>query len=377
VPIDTKPGYTHLIMLGTAARGGILSVIEAWRARGLFERWPVEFLPTHCEGGRLRKAVAALRALCGVVLAMLKHGSVILHVHAASDASFWRKAIFMSVGMLGGARVIFHLHGGRFARFYEEECGALRRRAIRFFLERADCIIVLSDSWREWVSTVSRNPRVVCIPNPVLEPAEPTLPPSRSTILFLGLISREKGIFDLLEAVAAVRAAVPDVRLVCAGDGDIAAAAEHARRLGISDAVAFPGWLSGAQKDACLQRASVFALPSYAEGMPMSLLEAMAAGIPAVASAVGSVPEVIADGVNGFLIAPGDTGSLERRLCRLLCDGALRSRIAEAGRETVRNRFGADNVVAALERLYIAEGLVPRHAAALRDTARRPAREAA
>jgi glycosyltransferase involved in cell wall biosynthesis len=363
-------------MLGTSARGGIISVIEAWRARGLFERWPAEYLPTHCEGSKARKALTALKALFRVAAAILRHGSVILHVHAASDVSFWRKAVFMSLGLLGGARVIFHLHGGRFVQFYEEECGPFGRFAIRFFLDRAACIIVLSESWREWVKSVSRNSRIACIPNPVLEPAERSVPPERNTILFLGLICRNKGIFDLLDAVAAVRASVPDVRLVCAGDGELEAVAEHARRLGISDAVTFPGWVTGAQKQAWMQRASVFVLPSYAEGMPMSLLEAMAAGIPSVTTAVGSVPEVVADGVNGLLIAPGDVAALERQLSRLLSDAPLRAKIGAAARDTVRERFGADQGLAALERLYAGQGLVRRRAAGLRSSDR-PLRKAA
>jgi glycosyltransferase involved in cell wall biosynthesis len=364
-------------MLGTAARGGILAVIEAWRARGLFERWPVEFLPTHCEGGRARKALTALKALFGVGLAIVKHGPVILHVHSACDVSFWRKAIFMSLALLTRSPVIFHLHGGRFVRFYEEECGPIGRRMIRFFLDRAACVIVLSDWWRDWARSVSRNPRIVCIPNPVLEPAERAAAPGRNTILFLGLLCRQKGIFDLLDAVAAVRASVPDIHLVCAGDGEVEAVAEHARRLGISDAVTLPGWVTGEQKEACMQRASVFVLPSYAEGMPMSLLEAMAAGVPTVSTAVGSVPEVVNDGVNGFLIAPGDTAALERLLSRLLRDVELRAKVAAAARETVRVRFGADGVLAALERVYAAEGLVPRQAAARRGNAPRQVREAA
>ena len=126
-----------------------------------------------------------------------------------------------------------------------------------------------------------------------------------------------------------------------------------------------------------MNRASVFVLPSYAEGMPMSLLEAMAAGIPTVSSAVGGIPEVVAEGVNGFLIAPGDIAALEGILVRLLRDADLRASVAAAGRETVRLRFGADTVLAALERLYAAEGLIPRQAAVLRGTPRRPMREAA
>jgi len=118
-------------------------------------------------------------------------------------------------------------------------------------------------------------------------------------------------------------------------------------------------------------------LPSYAEGMPMSLLEAMAAGIPTVSTAVGSVPEVVSDGVNGFLIAPGDSATLARRLRRLLHDPELASRLGAAARETVRLRFAADSVLAQLERVYAAAGLVPRTGDALPGNPVRSAREAA
>lgn len=352
-------------MLGTAAHGGIVAVVEAWRAHGLFERWPIDYVPTHCDGNALRKLRTTLKALIRVTLIRLRHGPVILHIHAASDVSFWRKAVFMAVGMLANCPVIFHLHSGSFVHFYEAECGPAARRIIRFFLDRATCIVVLSESWRNWMKSVSRNPEIVRIPNPVLEPPERTVPAVRNTILFMGLLCRDKGIFDLLDAVCALQASVPDVHVVCAGDGDVHAVAQHAKRLGIADAVTFPGWVSGAEKEACMQRAAVFVLPSYAEGMPMSLLEAMAAGIPTVSTAVGSVPEVVTDGVNGFLMAPGDIVALERLLRRLLHDPELAARLAAAARDTVRLRFAADSVLARLERVYAAAGLVPGPAAAL------------
>src|SRR5205814_3990716 len=125
-------------------------------------------------------------------------------------------------------------------------------------------------------------------------------------ILFLGKLAPSKGIFDLLEAVAALRPDAADVRLVCAGDGDRIAVARYAERLGIADAVKFTGWVGPSGKRALLENAAVFALPSYDETLPMSVLEAMSAGVPVVASPVGGISEVVVDGVSGFLVAPGD-----------------------------------------------------------------------
>src|SRR4030095_16460352 len=126
-----------------------------------------------------------------------------------------------------------------------------------------------------------------------------------------------------LEAVSALRPSVPDVRLLCAGEGDRAAVARYAERLGIADAVKCTGWIGPSRKRALLENAAGFALPSYDEAPPMSLLEAMAAGVPAVVSPVGGVPEVVVDGVSGLFVAPGDVATLQRLLRKLLLDRKL------------------------------------------------------
>ena len=126
-------------MLGTSfeSRGGIATVVNAYRAYGLFERWPIDYVPTHTDRGALRKLLALIKALLNVIALLARHRRVLMHVHSASHASFWRKSIFMTIAMLAKCPVILHLHGGGFARFYDVECGKVRRRIIRFFLERA------------------------------------------------------------------------------------------------------------------------------------------------------------------------------------------------------------------------------------------------
>src|SRR5713226_9247387 len=209
-----EPRYTRLIMLGPVfeGRGGIAAVVNAYRAQGLFERWPIDYVPTHCDGGAVRKLLTAVKALLKVAFLLAKHRRVVMHVHCASRASFWRKSIFMTIAMLAKYPVILHLHGGGFARFYDTECGKVRRRIIRFFLERATRVIVLSERWRAWITTVAGNRRVVCVSNPVAAVEERPLSPRRNIVLFLGRLERRKGIFDLLDAIAALRPHIPDIQ---------------------------------------------------------------------------------------------------------------------------------------------------------------------
>jgi glycosyltransferase involved in cell wall biosynthesis len=121
--------------------------------------------------------------------------------------------------------------------------------------------------------------------------------------------------------------------------------------------VKFTGWVGPSGKRALLENAAAIALPRYSAGLPMSLLEAMAAGVPAVASPVGAIPEVLTDGASGLLVAPGDVTALARALRKLLLDRPLAARIGAAGRETVRARFAPDRVIPRLEELYADAGL--------------------
>ena len=350
---------TRVVMVGTSAhtRGGISAVVAAYRRAGLFARWPIDYVESHRDGTRLAKLACALRALAVMTWLALRHPHALLHVHVASRASFWRKCAFMALGRVAGWPLVFHLHGGRFADFYEHECSPRGRRVVRFFLDRAACVVTVSERWSTWVRAVSTNPRVVCIPNAVRMPRREMPPREDALIAFVGRCEESKGILDLIEALAEVRAAIPRARLECAGEGDLEALADHADALGVAADVRALGWVGPGERDRLLARAAVFALPSYAEGLPMSLLEAMAAGCPVVAAACGGIPDLIVDGVNGLLVAPGDVDALACALHRLLVDRALADRLGREARATIARRYTAEAALERLEQLYAALGV--------------------
>lgn len=348
----------RLVMLGAApeTRGSIATVVDAYRAHGLFERWPIDYLATHGEGSLRERCALALRALGRLVALFTQHRRLALHVHTKAN-SFWRDAIFIAAALAARCPVILQLHGAGFESFYDRADPAARV-IIRFFLERAACVVAPSESLCAWLRGVTRkSAHVVCLPNPVACGVPPQQPCRPDLVLFLGRMEPAKGIFDLLQAVAALRPAVPDVRLVCAGDGNRVAVARYAEALGIAEAVKFTGWVGPSGKRALLESAAVFALPTYDAALPIGLIEAMAAGVPVVASAVGGIPEVVVDGVSGCLVAPGDTATLSRLLRKLLIDRSLGERLGAAARESARLRFAPERALPPLEALYASLGL--------------------
>ena len=326
--------YSHIAMLGVApeTRSGIATVVDAYRSHGLFQRWPLSYIATD--------NVARAAHAFGSLLAQPRR--ILVHAHLGSG--FWREAAFMGAAVAANCPLIVHLHGTR------------TDPGLGWFLNRADVIMVPCEAMRSWVRSVARMSDVVVAPPPVAIEV-PAVSSKPNLVLFLGRLEAEKGIYDLLEAVAAVRANVPDLRLVCAGEGDRIGVARYAERLGIADAVKFTGWVGPSGKRALLEHAAVFALPSYKEALPASLIEAMGAGIPVIASPVGGIPEVVVDGASGFLVGAGDTKSLRRALERLLADRALARRMGEAARQAVFSKFDAHRAIGVVEDLYEALGV--------------------
>jgi glycosyltransferase involved in cell wall biosynthesis len=348
----------RLVMLGALAetRSSIAAVVETYRANGLFKRWPIDYLATHGDVGLIENVKLALRALRRFAVLLARRQRLVLHAHCAFDGGLWRDGIFVALALAVRCPVILQLHGSGFERFFDRT-SASGRVIIRFLFERAACVVVASEAMRTWTRSIAREAHVVCVPNPVSASSVQRQADGHQMVLFLGRLEASKGVFDLLDAVAGLRAAVPEVRLVCAGEGDRAAVARYAGQLGIADAVKFTGWVGPSGKRALLEHAAVLALPSYEESLPMSVLEAMNAGVPVVVSPVGALPEVVVDGVSGYLVAPGDTANLRRILGKLLLDRALGERIGAAARESVRLRFSPERVLPELEALYAAAGL--------------------
>jgi glycosyltransferase involved in cell wall biosynthesis len=347
-------------MVGTQPHGpgGIAAIVRVYLAHGLFQRWPLTFIDSHVAGSATQKIRAFLSGLGAFLRLALRREVALLHLHVSAGASFWRKSSFALLAFAFHVPVIAHVHSGRFLEFHRRRSAPLRR-FIRFVLERSDRVIALSPIWSEKLRLIAPGARLVCVPNPVLAAAGRPRELANRNVLFLGKIAPEKGVFDLLEALALVRARLPGTRLVLAGEGDTSEARMRADALGLHDSVELPGWISGARKEQLLRDTSVFALPSYFECMPMSLLEAMAIGIPCVASDVGGIPDIVSDGVEAALTPPGDVTALAQALERLLVDREAYVRLSEAALRRFSTCFAADVVMPQLENLYAEFGVQP------------------
>lgn len=178
-------------------------------------------------------------------------------------------------------------------------------------------------------------------------------------ILSVGRLAAKKGLHHLIDALAELSARFPDARLTIVGDGPIRdELAAQAERLGLSGRVTFLGMIPNADLPGLFARADLFAVPSIIdqtgdrEGLPVSILEAAASGVPVVASDVGGISDFVEDGVTGLLVPPGDPSALAGAMARLLGDRDLSRDIATRARTRVEGGFTWDSVSARFDAIY-------------------------
>lgn len=336
--VDPPARRPRVLSVGPDHRGrGGMATVERQILESGGRVADVRAVATHVEGSAPRRVRTAARGTATVLGALARGRVDVLHLHVAKRGSIVRKGLLTYAAAAYRVPVVLHCHGGVFADDYRRMPAVLAWAVSRMF-RRAARVVVLGEYWRTvYVDLVGVDPdRIVVALNAVRLPdAVPVRPAGPVRMAFLAKYGAGKGSSDLIRAVAAlptpVRAAV---RLVMAGHGDVDEARALVAELGVSDAVEVRGWIDPPERDALLAESSVFVLPSPNEGLPMSMLEAMAWGVVPVVTAVGAIPEVVVDGENGLFVRPGDVADIAAALSRLAQDPALVTRLARAARHT-------------------------------------------
>jgi glycosyltransferase involved in cell wall biosynthesis len=354
----TRGDRLRVLVVGqTSSTPGGIAAVQRLHERFLAARDDVELhvVTTYDEAGALRR----LRLMVGGIaraLALVLGGRVdVVHLHVAKGLSALRKGVIVAAARARGVPTVLHTHAGAFADWFDGLPAPLR--PVVAWLLRADRVVVLAPGAREIYTTRLGLPedRVVVLTNPVEWPA--TLPerdPRTGTVdaVFLGRLIDRKGVFDLVAALAGLTAAHRGrLHVTLAGHGDADAVRRAVTANGLDGTVEVRTWIGPAERDALLRTAQILLLPSWWEGLPMSVLEGMAWGLCPVVTPVGGLATLVRDGDNGVVVPVGDPPALSAALDKLLSDDEVRVHIGARARESVR-AFGADAWADRLVTLY-------------------------
>lgn len=315
----------HLTLLVSSPKRYLQAVKLAWN--------------THQEGirGTLYQLFYFLEA--GIVAHQIKKRQIQhLHNHFPDSSG----TVAMLAAELGGFSFSFTMHGPYIFfeplrwRLDEKLKRALFVCCISYFCRSQGMIFAPMEQWK-------RMHIVHCGVDPALF-EQVSHHQIGTRLLYTGRLAAVKGLPILLESLVALKTTHANVLLTVVGDGpDRAQLEQMTAQLGLTENVKFVGYQSQAKVRQYMQETDVFVLPSFAEGVPVSLMEALAAGVPVVTTQIAGVSELVENGVSGYLVPPGNTALLAERIAALLADPQLRTQFGAAGRAKIEQEFNIHN----------------------------------
>lgn len=336
-----------VIATSKKTRGGITSVIKAHQKGEQWKNFDCKWIETHIDKGHFAKLLYFCKGWFQFIFNLPFYE--IVHIHTSEPPSAIRKALFVWWAKLWKKKVIIHFH----AFSPETTINGKYQKVYKYLFNHADKVIVLSQLWKNYVNnTFHLGNKVQIIYNPCTTEILPNRYSKQNIILYAGTINTRKGYADMIKAFAQIASQYPEWKIVFAGNGDIDKGKMLAKKLGIESQTQFLGWINGKEKDKAFKEATIFCLPSYAEGFPMAVLDAWAYGLPVITTPVGGIPDIAKDGDNLLLFQPGDYNKLAHLMECLINNKTLREKIIKQSLILSKTTFNIDTINKHISNLY-------------------------
>jgi glycosyltransferase involved in cell wall biosynthesis len=317
------------------------------------EQYQFEHIVSHVEGSAIEKIVYIFKSLSKL---FFKRNYSIVHIHVASGASIYRKSLFVFAAKLLNKPVILHAHGGDFHNYYNRQTTIIRW-FIRKMFSASAVILVLTEFWKTFFESHITKSRVVVLHNGVHADAYKqcfTSPAHINHFLYLGRFETQKGIYDLLDVIDDLvnKNGQKKLRFFFGGYGETEKVNQFIQERHLEENVRILGWVNDQQKLEWLGKVETLLLPSYYEGLPMAILEAMAAGKIIISTDVGGIPDLVKNGENGFLFKPADKTALKKHILHVVSNPDDVVNIGEKNMAIIKAEYDLNTIFFYLKSIY-------------------------
>ncbi|MFR4479036.1 MAG: glycosyltransferase family 4 protein [Fusobacterium sp.] len=271
----------------------------------------------------------------------------IFHIHMASYGSTFRKGLYVNFLKGKNKKIILHIHGAEYLIFYNK-LSEKKKLKVKKIWEIADKIIVLSEQWKKDFFKIFKLENIIVINNGInikkLKLAISRTEEKQNNFLLLGRLGKRKGAYDLIKAIEILKEEFLQVKLYMAGDGEIEEIKKIVKDKKLKENIEIVGWADFNKKIELLREVSTIVLPSYNEGLPMTILEGMATGKFIISTNVGGIPEVVLNNENGIIIEPGDIQGLATAMKKVLTDIEFVKKCSENNIKKIEESFSMEKM---------------------------------
>lgn len=343
-----------MIGLDFSVKGGMTTVIELYKNYGLFEKEAI-FIPSYKKAGRLCPILFFLRFLFLYLHILFFNKSIkIIHIHCSHKGSFFRKTIVLYIAKMFNKKTIFHIHGGQFSVFTKSFPFSLAKSIITklqsYVFKTADRVLVVSDYWYNLYKNECKTLKVLYNPIKIYERQEKIKQISKVKILFMGKICENKGVYDILKAAKIIKNS--NLEILFYGNGEVKKFQKTIKENNITKKIKVKGWINREETEKAYNEGDILLLPSYYESFGLAALEAMTYQLPVIASNTGGIPSLVKDGINGYLIQPGDYKALAEKIDVLTDNPELRQKMGQEGYRIAKEKFDVNIILKQLEEIY-------------------------
>ncbi len=345
-----RPLRVVVISLSRHRRGGVATVLNTLAEAGFFNNG-VCYHSSCGDGVKLAKLFSAVRQWFIFARRLGRRRPDLVHIHFSSDMSFWRKVPYMLLLHQRRIPLLLHVHPSHFWDYVHSRHGWVKGFIVAL-LRRSDGIIFANRAMVDRFRSLLPEQRLYHVHNPIDTRLFPFSRNGRKEqALFLGAILKGKGVYDIVRAAPLVLAERPHCRFVFCGDHEIDKLRQTVQEHGLQDHFEIHPWVDYATKKRLLAESGLLLLPSFSEGFPMVVLEAMASGLPVITTPVGGMAEALHDGEEVLFIKPANPALLAERTIHLLQQAELRQQLAERALAYVQ-RHNVEQVIQRTRAIY-------------------------
>ncbi len=335
----------NVLMVGVGPKrvGGMWTVAEQYiKSKKYNDEVNLSYVATSTNGSIIARFLYMIQGYIKILWILNTKPIDIIHIHMAEKGSAFRKGRVARWGRKKGKKVIIHLHAGPFLAWYKTLSEDKQNR-IREIFTCSDQIFVLGEYWKRELAEIIPEEKMLVLYNGIECPQKNPYNLNARNIVYFGVMRKAKGTYDLIEAIRLINDQLPkETKVVMCGndlEGDIPQVIEKS---GLKDRFELPGWVTGEKKERIYQDAMIDVLPSYYEGLSMTVLEAMARGIPVITTNISTMPELLR---TDRLINPGDSRALAEEIINIEQSIGLRKEISDIQYKKACESFSVERFI--------------------------------
>lgn len=319
-----------VLMVGVDSKrvGGMWTVANTYITNKKYNKFVnLSYVATSTGGSAVNRVLKMLTGYLHILFILCCKHIDIVHIHMAEKGSVYRKGIVIGLAKLFQTKIVVQMHAGPIMDWYDK-LDNRQKITVNQIFNNCDKMLVLGEYWIQQLFSILPKNKLAVLYNGTKCPSQNEYNADGNYILFLGMVTEKKGAYDLIEAISLINEKLPStIKVAIAGEDYDHKAQIFAQNKGLKDRIAFLGWINTQQKEKLFSNTIMCVLPSYFEGLSMTVIESMAHGIPILTTNISTMPEVV--GTNYKVIEPGNISDLAQMILEFANDKELRLRSSE------------------------------------------------